>query len=102
MKLLTILLLSALCASAQTNTPLRTVTAVVWTIVGTNSVEIGTLTTTGGAERFRVMDDSWITNIVAVIPFEGDTHSVILKSEKGPHIGERRVRKEAVTPPMPK
>lgn len=100
--LLTILpLLFALCGTglSQSTNTLRTGTHVIWVIVSTNSVEIGTLTTTGGAERFRVFDESWITNTVAVLEFENTSHKVILKSERGPRIGERRERKEAIFQP---
>jgi len=97
------LLLLACAAQAQsTNAPLRTGTYVIFRILDTNKVEVGTLTTTGGKERWRVMEYWYVTNTVAVMEYKNQQRMMLLEVDKGPLIGERREPKEAMMPPMPK
>lgn len=104
------LLLCAAGARAQStnstnvvNTSLRTGVYVIFVILDTNKVEVGTLTTTGGKERWRVVEDWYITNTIAVLEYEHQQRIMLLKVEKGPFIKERREPKEAMMPPpMPK
>ena len=67
------------------------ITAAVIVLVSTNWVSIGTFTPKDGGSTMDVQAGTIRTNTTAIFEWEGQKHEVVLRSDDGPGVGERRI-----------